>query len=262
MKEKIKRFLIEKKELLIFIGVLAVVFTTIISIANIAMKSVNDTVKSSNEEPVVVPSESENPVIIEPSASSVTPVVEPSESGNPVVTPSEPVTPVTISLPVDGDYIVVRTFFDTELSEEELVSAVINTGTYLLESRGISYARSDNTSFDVFSIYPGTIESITTDALMGSVVTISHEDNMKSVYSSLSSVAVSVGDEVDGGTKIGLAGSSILDNESGVHVHLEIIVDEVYINPTAAFGKEVDEVSSSKWVDNFHSFFFSYIKYP
>lgn len=38
MKEKVKQFFVEKKELLIFIGVLAFVFTAVMIISSIALK--------------------------------------------------------------------------------------------------------------------------------------------------------------------------------------------------------------------------------
>ena len=57
MKEKIKRFLIDKKELLMFIAVVLVVFGTVITIATLALreKPVNQEPTINEETPVIVP---------------------------------------------------------------------------------------------------------------------------------------------------------------------------------------------------------------
>lgn len=229
MKEKIKRFFIEKKELLVFILVLALVFTAVVAVASLAMGDAKVNVEDPDDYSDVI--ESKDP--------GADPVINPSAD-------DETKEVLTINLPVTGDYVIVRTYFDTSLAATELVSAVINTGSMMIESKGVSYAKSDNTSFNVYNIYPGTVEKVSYDELEGNIVTIKHSDNVVSIYSSLSSVAIKEGDTLAANTLIGVAGSSILDNESGVHVHLEIVVDDIYINPTLAFGKEITEVSSLK----------------
>lgn len=222
MKEKLKRFFIEKRELLLFMGVLLVVFTTVICVANYAL--------SGEEKPVDPPVDG--------------PVDDPTDDPTIDPTPENPV--YKISVPVSGEYVVVRTFFDVESPVEELTKAVINTGSLMIESRGISYAKSDNSKFDVYTILPGKVIAITTDELEGTVITIEHENDIVSVYSSLESASVTLGQDVAENAKIGVAGTSILDNEAGIHVHLEITANEEYFNPSKVFGKQASEVSSTK----------------
>ena len=227
MKDKIKRFFIDKKELLIFIAVVIVVFATVITVATLALSD--------------MPVNSENPI------------ENPSDNiggGDNNVNEEEQSTPSPVVkkfvMPLTGEYEVVRIFFDTNLSDEELVSAVISNGSYMVESKGMSYAKSDNTSFDVQAVYDGTVISVVSDELEGSTITIEHADSVVSIYSSVTDVLVEEGDVVSCGDVIASSSTSFNDVEAGVHVHLQIKINDSYINPNLVFGKEITEVSSSK----------------
>ena len=53
MKEKVKQFFVEKKELLIFIGVLAFVFTAVMIISSIALKEDDSPIDVDKPEPAL-----------------------------------------------------------------------------------------------------------------------------------------------------------------------------------------------------------------
>ena len=171
MKDKIKRFFIDKKELLVFIAVVVVVFATVITIATLAL---NDT-PVVGDDPVVNPGDDDDDPTQKP---------EDPDDNNPVDLPK-----AKFAVPVKGEYEMVRIFFDLSLSDEELVSAIISTGSYMIESKGVSYAKSDNSVFDVCSIYDGKVTSVEEDELDGVCVTIRHADGVESIYSSLSDVS-------------------------------------------------------------------------
>ncbi|MDE6656111.1 MAG: M23 family metallopeptidase [Anaeroplasmataceae bacterium] len=231
MKDKIKRFFIDKKELLVFIAVVVVVFATVITIASLAL---NDT-PVSNDNPIVNPGDDDKPTV-NPGNDNKDP------DDNPVVQQPK----VRFAVPVQGECEVVRIFFDLALSDEELEAAIITVGGYYIESKGISYAKSDNSVFDVCSIYDGKVTSVEEDELDGVCVTIQHADEVVSIYSSLSNVNVKVNDTVKVGQVIGKASTSLTDVEAGVHVHLEVKVNDTYVNPTTVFGKELSEVQTGK----------------
>ena len=228
MKDKIKRFFIDKKELLVFIAVVVVVFATVITIATLAL---NDT-PVVGDDPVVNPGDDDDDPTQKP---------EDPDDNNPVDLPK-----AKFAVPVKGEYEMVRIFFDLSLSDEELVSAIISTGSYMIESKGVSYAKSDNSVFDVCSIYDGKVTSVEEDELDGVCVTIRHADGVETIYSSLSDVSVKVNDTIKLGQTIGKASTSLTDVEAGVHVHLEVKVNDAYVNPTTVFGKELSEVQVGK----------------
>ena len=220
MKDKIKRFIIEKKELLIFIGVVVFVFTAVITIATLSIG--NDQTPPVDTPPVGNEEQPENK--------------------------PDPILPIKekFVLPVTSDYVVVRTFFDKNKTDEELVDAIIIDNLTYTESKGISYKMEDDKEFDVVAIYDGVVTNIETDELKGSTVTIKHSDDVYSVYSSLTDVLVPVGRIVEGGSKIATSTSSISDVKAGVHVHLQVKIDGKYVDPTTVYGADLESLTSSK----------------
>ena len=221
MKNKIKRFIIDKKELLIFIGVVIFVFTAVITVATLAID----------------PNEGDNGDIINPI---------PGEDNN-NNNDNQANGNQDEDEPVIGEYVVIRTFFDYSKTDEELASASIPTSTGFVQSKGVTYAKSDNSTFDVNAIYDGVVVSIDNDdELTGATITIKHSDTVYSIYSSLANVEVTVGQTIEGGMKLATSATSIEDYSAGVHVHLEVMVDNVYVDPTTVVGQYLDTLTNNK----------------
>ena len=219
MNNNFKNFLKEKKDLLIFLGVLMITFISVITIASIAGK----------------------PVDKETGGGQVTPPID-----DVTPTPNEPEDNPKFQLPILDNYVISREFFDLDADPSILANAVMNNGTTYVESKGISYKREDNKVFDVYNVYPGEVINVSgnNENLEGYTITIKHENDLTSTYSSLSSVNVSVGDVIDECVKIGVSGTSIKDIDAGIHVHLTLMQNKEYINPKNAIGKETSELAS------------------
>ncbi len=218
MKEKIFNFIREKKDLLIFVGILSVVFVSVIFIANYAL---------STDVPVINDGGTELP----------------DDGGN-----TGPITPTTyyFTSPVSEDCITVRTFFDSNYDDAKLEKAAIFNGERFIESTGVGYAKQDNTKFTVNCMYAGVVSKVEYDELNGYTVIVNHDDNVYTKYSSLSSVSVLEGAELSEDSTIGTAGTSVIDNEAGIHVFIELLINSSYVDPTIIYGKQLTEVSSMK----------------
>lgn len=79
----------------------------------------------------------------------------------------------------------------------------------------------------------GTVESIDTDDLYGTVVTIDHGDGTKAVYASLApEPPVAIGDSVEAGYIIGAVGTSALaEVGQGSHLHFAVFADGQSVDP-------------------------------
>lgn len=220
MNNNFKNFLKEKKDLLIFMGVLIVTFISVITIASLAKKTDDADVGGKPGDVTPLPPDEKTPIIPQP---------------NP-----------TFQLPIKDSYIVSREFFDITSDISILVNAVMSNGSTFIESRGLSFSKEDNSVFDVYNVFPGEVISVTgnPESLEGYTITIKHENDVVSVYSALSSVNVAVGDNLDEQTKIGVSGTTIKDTNAGIHVHLQVLSDGKYINPKDAIGKETSELAS------------------
>ena len=225
MNNNFKNFLKEKKDLLIFMGVLIITFISVISIATLTIKPDDEEAGGGGGNIINPPDGTGN-----------------NDGENPV----EPEPNPTFQLPIKENYVVSREFFDLESDASVLANAVMNNGTTYVESRGISFQRDNNKVFDVYSVFPGEVVSVNgnSESLEGYTITIKHENDLTSVYSSLSSVNVEVGDIVDSDDKIGVSGTNIHDTDAGIHVHLQLLLNGKHINPKDAIGKEISELAS------------------
>ena len=79
----------------------------------------------------------------------------------------------------------------------------------------------------------GTVQSVVSDDLYGTVVTIDHGDGSRAVYANLDSEpAVSAGDWVESGAVIGSVGSTALcEIGQSAHLHFALTVDGVSVDP-------------------------------
>ena len=87
---------------------------------------------------------------------------------------------------------------------------------------------------DVLCVYDGEVVSIKSTYLLGTVITIKHNDALQTVYGSLDeSVSVSVGETVKKGQKIGKVSQSA-KNESndGNHLHFEVLENGIKVDPS------------------------------
>ena len=134
MNNNFKNFLKEKKDLLIFIGVLIVTFISVLSIASLAKKPIDEEAGGGG-------------------GSIVTPPVDEK-------TPVEPQPAPTFHLPIKESYVVTREFFDLEADMSVLVNAVKNSGDGYIESQGISFSKEDNSIFDVYNVFPGEVITV------------------------------------------------------------------------------------------------------
>lgn len=226
MNNNFKNFLKEKKDLLIFMGVLVITFISVISIATLAVKPDDEEAGGGGGNVITPPDDTNNN----------------GDDENPI----EPEPNPTFQLPIKESYVLSREFFDLDSDPSILANAVMNNTATYIGSRGISFKSEDNKVFDVYAVLPGEVINVSgnNESLEGFTITVKHENNLTSVYSALSSVTVEVGDMVDNDAKIGVSGTNIKDTDAGIHVHLQILHNGKYLNPKDAIGKEISELAS------------------
>ena len=84
------------------------------------------------------------------------------------------------------------------------------------------------------------------DPFLGKTVEITHDGGIVSIYSNLSAtdVSVSVGDKVISGAKIGTVGdTSLIELADEPHVHFEVKVGDVSVNPLDYITEESKQAS-------------------
>ena len=111
--------------------------------------------------------------------------------------------------------------------------------TYLQNS-GVLYSSKE--VFDVLSVLDGTVTNIFEDEILGNVVEITHNTNLKSLYYSLSEITVKKDDLVKSGQTIGKSGDNLLDDESENCLLLEVYYNGKTIDPEDFYNMNIDEL--------------------
>lgn len=99
--------------------------------------------------------------------------------------------------------------------------------------KAVDYVAASGTN--VLASYEGTVQSIYSNYMEGTVVVIDHGDGLKTIYKSLdSNTLVEEGDTVDKGDVIGTASDSAMNEAGdGAHVHFEVWKDSQKVDPSA-----------------------------
>lgn len=104
---------------------------------------------------------------------------------------------------------------------------------------GVDFAATENAP--VLSVADGKVTSVEQTTLEGVVITVDHGEGVVSIYKSLASASVKVGDEVKLGGEIGKAGTMLTENSDGFHVHLEMTVNGTLTDPLEYVDAEINK---------------------
>lgn len=152
---------------------------------------------------------------------------------NPEVLVTRPYNQPTVTIGKD--------YYDYQGSEEEQQNSILYHEGIYLQNTGIDYVSSE--TFDVLSILDGEVIEVKEEELLGKSVTIQHNNNVISVYQSLSEVSVKKGDQVKLGQAIGKSGTSELGSSLGNRLHFELTIGGELVDPENYFGKKVSELN-------------------
>ncbi|WP_342773120.1 M23 family metallopeptidase [Paenibacillus flagellatus] len=131
---------------------------------------------------------------------------------------------------------LVMQFFDSKASSEVRQAAMIEYGDTLTPHVGVDFARQDDKPFEVVAAMSGKVTRVEKDAIVGSLVEITHQDGTVTIYQSLSDVKVAKDVQVKKGDVIASAGRNELEKDMGNHVHFEVRQNGTPVNPESLIG--------------------------
>lgn len=163
----------------------------------------------------------------------------PGDTGNVNVKPEE-----VFQVPFSDtmQYKVVRKFYDKTASAADQELSLIKYNNSYRTSNGTSFASVNNDLFDVLSSLSGKVLEIKESPLYGKYVVLEHDNDLKTYYYGLSDVCVSVGATINQGDKIGVSGTTEIDEDAGVHVFVKVTKKDVCLNPEKLIGKKISEI--------------------
>ncbi|MCL2522051.1 MAG: M23 family metallopeptidase [Erysipelotrichales bacterium] len=233
-KNSVREFFKNKKEVFLFLAILVILLAAIIAITNWADRDAHRTTEAPGTTTSTTGTTTSSTTSSTTTNSTTT---SDQQTGGGGYEPGpDPTLTEQMILPIEGDHKIVLHYFDVN-NPATLANAVINNGNIMIQSRGMSYAREDNSVFDVLAVFSGEVVSIDFDILEGYTVVLLANDNVTITYFSLSSINVELGDRIGINMVLGQAGESIFNTSAGVHVHIEVRIDDDFVNPLHAVGR-------------------------
>ncbi len=140
----------------------------------------------------------------------------------------------------DQDITIGKNFYNYQGDEDSQKNSIVYYENTYMQNSGIDYIRKD--VFDVIAVLDGTVISISNNELLGNTIEIKHDNNIISVYQSLSTVAVKEGDAIKQGQVIGKSGTSNINKDLGNHLHFELFKEGQVLNPEEYYNKSINEL--------------------
>lgn len=134
---------------------------------------------------------------------------------------------------------VGRYFYDFESDEKKQENSLILYEDTYMQNNGVDYVDSKN--FDIVAILDGEVISIEDSEVYGKVVTIKHNDNLKSVYSNVDGVLVSIGYKVHQGEIFAMSAKPKLQSDYESMLHFEVFYKESAIDPENMYTLSVSD---------------------
>lgn len=141
---------------------------------------------------------------------------------------------------IDNNVKVLRNFYNYQGTEEEQIGSIIYYESTYMPNYAIAYGGVEK--FEIISILDGTIESIKEDGLLGKIIEIKHENDLISVYQSISDITVEEGQVVKQGEVIASSGKSNLNKDLNNHLLFELLHKSQIVNPEEYYNKDITQL--------------------
>ncbi len=160
----------------------------------------------------------------------------------------EPITPVTnitetpsITRPYTSDKVhISKYFYEKDASAEEQERSLIYYENTYLQNSGVVYSSEEE--FDVVAVYDGTVIDIKQDDILNTIVYVSHNSSLTTIYYGLKDVQVKVNDTITQNTVLGKSNQNKFCTE-GNSMLFEVNYDGKVINPESFYVMDINELN-------------------
>lgn len=144
--------------------------------------------------------------------------------------------------PYTSEKVTVKTgYYDSLADEESQANALIYFENTYMKNTGVLYVADE--AFDVLAVLDGTVLNIKQDDILGNLVEIEHNTNLRTIYYSLNNVNVKAGDTVKQGEVIGVSGANNINKEVSNSLLFEVSYNGALINPEKFYEMNVNDLN-------------------
>lgn len=154
-----------------------------------------------------------------------TPVVEEVEESKQIVRPY-----------TSSDVEIATYFYDVDGTPEEQQKSLIYFENTYMKNTGVLYQASE--VFDCVAVLEGIVLNIKEDDILGNVVEIEHNPNLRTIYYSLGEVNVKVGEVLAQGDIIGTSGENNLTDQAS-NLLFEVYYNGTLLNPEEFYSMDI-----------------------
>lgn len=157
------------------------------------------------------------------------------------VTPVISVPEKTIIKPYTNESVKIsKSFYEKDGSEEEQQNSLIYYENTYLPNSGVVYASEEE--FDVVSVLDGTVIDIKQDEILNTVVYVSHNSNLTTIYYGLKDVNLKVNDTIKQQDIIGKSTSNKFCTEKNSML-FEVNYNGQVLNPENFYTMKIEELN-------------------
>lgn len=139
--------------------------------------------------------------------------------------------------PYTSDKVTIATYFyDVDATNEEQQKSLIYFENTYMKNTGILYQADEK--FDCVAVLKGTVLNIKEDDILGNVVEIEHNANLRTVYYSLDNVNVKVGEVLNQSDLIGVSGKNNITTKDN-NLLFEVYYNGTLLNPIDFYEMDV-----------------------
>ena len=135
---------------------------------------------------------------------------------------------------------ISKSYYDMQDDEKTQQNSLVYYENTYLQNSGVLYSSKE--AFDILSVYDGTVANISEDEILGNVVEITHNPNLKTIYYSLGEILVKKDDVINSGTIIGKSGSNLLDEEQDNCLLFEVYYNGNTIDPEDFYNMNINDL--------------------
>ncbi len=134
---------------------------------------------------------------------------------------------------VSDQVTVAKEYYSKDDSSEKQEEALIYYENTYMPNTGILYESAE--PFEVVAVLDGTVKEIKQDEILGNVITITHNNNLTTIYYTAGETKVKIGDDVTMGETIATSGTSKLQTNKPQTLLFETYLNGVLTNPNQIF---------------------------
>lgn len=157
------------------------------------------------------------------------------------VTVNEEINTTIIKPFTDEKVTISKYYYHSKDDNERQTNSLIKYQNIYMPNTGILY--SSDEQFNVVAISDGTITSIKEDEILGYIIEIEHQNNLVTIYQSVSNVTLEEGTTVKQGDVIATSGPNSLENEKANCLHFEVYKDGSLLNPESIYNIEIENIN-------------------